>query len=642
MKHLRAPIITVAVTAFILALYPPIFLFRMKGISSCFSFFAGDAFYYFTIAKHTSWTPLFSFDSLTPTNGFHPLWQFYLKGCFSTINSLKNNQTQQLLLAYWTGAICIGIAAVLLSISVFKLTRKASLALISVVPGLLYFPLALADQKFGSLWSYINGMESAFSLLLFACLITFIMRSRVYVSNSLKTYTFTSLLVSLLILARLDDVFLIPALCVPLLWIKVSFRRKLTIAGILAGVPTLVLVGYCAFNFFYAGTPLPVSGQVKGEVAWGLNMSTLTAVIFPMTTLSNPMTWRALYNFIPAAISIIFIFTVGRRLYFIRRPPGNTVSLFSALSFYVLYKAIYNFVYVRFGHQGHWYYPISTYIGNILLAVWLARTFRMQGLNFRLNVPRHSRYKQTIYSVLGGAISLLLLICTIMLVMGRSSHPFMGGYSLRRVILMAITCSGAIYLLIFVLRLLRGQKEQVRIPVCFMISVLLVLYAANTMMAEKLNSQPHDNLYRFWQNRQTINQQIRQRYNGTGIIEHSDGIIAYSLNIPTMCNLGFTLDFPAMQARQSGNFFDLAYKRGFRWLASMNCLSFFPATLGQDVTKIISKTYAFPDLKIEKWVFRIVYIEPTSGCRFIAFEPRASHTIKDSTISSKSAPLDDQ
>src|SRR5579871_6992719 len=42
------------------------------------NFLAGDAFYYLDVARNWQSRPIFTFDGVHPTNGFHPLWQYLL------------------------------------------------------------------------------------------------------------------------------------------------------------------------------------------------------------------------------------------------------------------------------------------------------------------------------------------------------------------------------------------------------------------------------------------------------------------------------------------------------------------------------------------------------------------------------------
>src|ERR1700692_4341464 len=57
----------------------PLLLFvkRFSGLAAL-SMFAGDAFYYLTVARNSLHKPFYTFDGTYPTNGFHPVWQFLL------------------------------------------------------------------------------------------------------------------------------------------------------------------------------------------------------------------------------------------------------------------------------------------------------------------------------------------------------------------------------------------------------------------------------------------------------------------------------------------------------------------------------------------------------------------------------------
>lgn len=573
MKQLRVKAILVAGTALLLTLYPFIISYYFAGLSSCFSWFAADAFYYLAVAKNLSWSPIFSFDSIHPTNGFHPLWQAYLKTSFTVFPTLSDNQPAQLLFTYWSCALCIAVAAAILSLVVLKLTRSLSLSLISIVPGFLYFTLALHNQHLGALWSYVNGTESAFSLLLFACLVAFMLKFRVYDSEKLRTYIPVGIIVSALVLARLDDIFIIPALCFPLLFSQMSLSAKFSRWLILVGCPALVVLMYCAFNLAYAKTPLPVSGELKGDLAIMRNLFGLVNTVLPLSvvltldqlkagdwTVWRFFTGRALHNFLPFAASVGFLFVAFRRYRFFRLLPNNTQSLLVALSLYVVGKAAYNFVFVYFSHQGHWYYPVSICVANILVAVWLSRAKAILSLSIQ-----------------------------------------------------------------------RRRVTRKIVPIGFGISLLFVLYTANAMMATKA-VDPNQGAYQFWLHRESTTRQIRQQLDGKGILSFDDGIVAYSLDLPVMSGLGFTLDYPAVQAKKVGTLLDVAYERGFRWLTSVYYMPPLPTEVGKDVTADIRKARFLEDENINKWTFRLVYVHPKTGDKFIEFEPRANPTTMNSRL----------
>ncbi|MBN1548519.1 MAG: hypothetical protein JW902_17850 [Syntrophaceae bacterium] len=648
MKKSRVEAVFVPFTAFLLTLYPFVLSYQQSGLSSCFSSFAADAFYYLTVAKNLSWDPIFSFDGLHATNGFHPLWQVYLKTAFTFFPGLAGHQEAQLLYAYWTGAFCTAVAAAILSLVLRRLTRSSSLALIAVVPGLVYFVVALADQRYGALWSYVNGMESAFSLLLFAGLVAYVLKFKTFTTNKLLLYIPQAILVSSLVLARLDDVFIVPALCAPLLLSGFSRSGKFFRLAVLGGFPAIVILLYCAFNVSYAGTALPISSQIKGNLDWQFNVSKLKDVFLPFLPLAklwgNPwslwrnLTWRALHNCIPAILSIAFLLHVRRRNQSYCSFSSNTLRLLSALSLYVIAKAAYNFIFVGFWHQGHWYFPLSLLVASTLVAVHLSRATPALDFDFAVLIPLRHRVVRFVCIALLLVVLLTVFVYVATLAGSSSASPIVGNYSITRILVMlASTCLAGGILLVLV-SILRHRLNALRVPTGFVCTMLLVLFSSNTMMADKTESKYNQHYYRFWSNRDRTTAQIREVYSGIGVLSFDDGIVAYSLDIPVMSGLGFTLDLPALRAMQDGKLLDIAYARGFRWLTSLNYMPNMPAVVGQDVTEEVGAAFWLSAQDTSNWVFRIAYVEPETGCRFVEFERKQNHTTTGSTVPAEGAP----
>ena len=640
----RAATVLVASTAFLLTLYPFVLSYRQSGLSACFSSFAADAYYYLTVAKNLSWSPVFSFDSLHPTNGFHPLWQSYLKTAFAFFPGLSGNQAAQLLCAYWTGAFCTAVAAAILALVLQKLTRSASLALVAVLPGLIYFVVALASQRYGALWSYVNGMESPFSILLFGGLVAYVLKFKSFTSANPLICIPMALIASCLVLARLDDVFIVPALCAPFLLSRFSRRGQCFRLAVLAGCPALVILLYCAFNVSYAGTALPVSGQIKGGLGWQFNVSTVQNVFLNLGALCGwgggawpwwrQLTWRALHNCIPAVLSMGFLLEVWRGNQSYRALSSNTLRLLSALSLYVVAKAAYNLIFVSYWHQGHWYYPLSLLVASILVAVHVSVSKHTLNFDFAALIPLRHR------AVRFASVSLLLVIFlfvftyVVTLAGSRSASPVVGKYSLMRIaVMLAGTCLAG-GLLIVSTSILRHRLTTVRVPIGFACAILLVLFTSNAMMAEKAEFMYNQHYYRFWLNRDRTTAQIREIYSGVGVLSFDDGIVAYSLDLPVMSGLGFTLDLPAVRAKQEGRLLDVAYARGFRWLTSLNYMPSMPAAVGEEVTEEIGAASWLSAQTASNWSFRIAYIEPDTGCRFVEFEPKQNQTTTESRGSS--------
>ena len=86
-KKYHSTIIIVLTLFFIL--YVPFLTIKDKCFySGAISFFAADSFYYLNVADKFSKTNTFTYDGTHTTNGFHPLWQYFLANSFKYINRI--------------------------------------------------------------------------------------------------------------------------------------------------------------------------------------------------------------------------------------------------------------------------------------------------------------------------------------------------------------------------------------------------------------------------------------------------------------------------------------------------------------------------------------------------------------------------
>ena len=118
----QSVLIAIAVT--LLIAYPVLFAIAYYGIEAPFRFFAADAFYYLNIAHNIGKTPIFSFDGIYPTNGFHPLWQYYLSATFSLLNS----QNQEIYFATFSSILFMIIGGSLITIALSN--RRGSVPIV--------------------------------------------------------------------------------------------------------------------------------------------------------------------------------------------------------------------------------------------------------------------------------------------------------------------------------------------------------------------------------------------------------------------------------------------------------------------------------------------------------------------------------
>jgi hypothetical protein len=180
-----------------------------EGIKAPFEYFATDAFYYLTVAHNSVGMRFYTFDRTFPTNGFHPLWQFCLTRIFIL---LHGNQEAEILVTFYLSVLLTALGSSLFALALLELTRSAFLALLGTVPGIYYLLFSQINQFYDAQWSFVNGMESPLSILLFGLLLYVLVARKTLLEVTRKKILLVSGLVTLLILSRLDDVFLLASL----------------------------------------------------------------------------------------------------------------------------------------------------------------------------------------------------------------------------------------------------------------------------------------------------------------------------------------------------------------------------------------------------------------------------------------------
>ena len=548
---------TTSLIVFLAIIYAPVLSYLVSGSSAYFKFFAADTFYYLTIAANTSWSTIASFDGTYPTNGFHPLWQFLLKIIFSGFDDIS--QPQQISITFWLSVFLVGISGSIIAYALKKteIINSTWLIFLALSPGFLYFFLALPNPNYGNLWSYVNGMESPLSLFLFSLLFLFVVScKKSFETISTSNYLFAGLVTSLIILTRLDDVFIVIGLAVPILLSNQGVQEKLKRCIYFGFIPTLLICCYLFLNNHYADSALPISGQIKNGEAYIENILQLVNGFFPYKIIDSNdwgrwggYTWRVLHNLLPLTIAAIYLVFYFRNY---KKTSGNYYSRYNSflagLATYVILKGLYNFMFVHFTHQGHWYYAISILVANIIVAR---------------------------------------------------------------------------FLYIFIKNKTTGFADlTISSPYFLFISVLVALLVGNSILNEKAKSRYNLAYENLFNNRLNVRTALQDLDPDFKLLSFDDGIISYSLQIPTMSGLGFALDKEAFTAKTKGKFLDIAYKRGYRWLTSFIYMPRFEAKVGDDVSSYIKKAFWRPSrLELKKYRFHLVYIDPITNLKVISFEP---------------------
>jgi hypothetical protein len=236
-----------------------------------------DGFYYFQVARNLASGLGFSFDGLTQTNGFHPLWLFVITPLFALAQS---DVLLPLRLLVLLSALLSGGSAILL----YRILRRLVAPGIAAFTGLLWIILPRIHNI--TLHSGVEAGLNAFCILLFwHALVTFTpLAERRMV---LRQLALAGIFGMLAILSRLDNVFLV-AFGGLWLWLrlwsppaqKVKRKGKENVwawrfsTGFALFAPiAVVMLLYLAWNHFAFGTLTPVSGQVK--LWWGTLRNTV-------------------------------------------------------------------------------------------------------------------------------------------------------------------------------------------------------------------------------------------------------------------------------------------------------------------------------------------------------------------------------
>lgn len=361
---------------------PPLYTLVRCGPRGVFNYVHADAMLYLAVAKRSSLT-WYTFDGEQATNGFHPLWQFLV----TAVSGAVGNDPERLLVAaFLTGVAvtCLGVA--LTSLAILRYTGSPFLSFLTV-PGVYYLALGVGYDNW-SIWYAANGLESGVSVLATG-LALFVLARKVHLPGfsieSMYDPSFRGvawqlgLVLPLIMLARLDDVFVIPAFFLVFCFTPgLPFQRRVRPAFNVVAISTLVLVLYLGYNRAYADAFLPVSGSTKGGFVLFRSLYVGLSGVFPfLIDIKEAATGRAsvpvhleanVFRFVqmagPALMSLVYIVFAARSH---RNEPRYVLPIAFAIG--ILVKIAYNLTYVHLWHQGSWYYGLSVLMTTFFFCV---------------------------------------------------------------------------------------------------------------------------------------------------------------------------------------------------------------------------------------------------------------------------------
>lgn len=355
----------------------PMFLYYCKfRIGAALYFLAGDAFYYLDVARNFQSHRFFTFDGVHATNGFHPLWQYLLTyvAHFAPFSFSGSDPIGHIFLL---NLLIVSTGYGLLAIFAAQQMRFSWLVPIALCPGLTWFLMSVADSNYLSAWSYVNGMESGLSLLCFGL---FLLLMGHNISGGWKMIVGTFFL-GLAVLSRLDDVFFLLAFFAHTLW---RTPRQRVRAALPYAAPFLMIAVYMLYNRITVGACLPVSGATKFSFALWNNLIFGVFAVLPMSWDPQPfpappildysrwaeLTMRLLQLWLPILLCGGYL-AVGNKRRSLQHFPVLTCLCAGALA-----KGLYNLFFVSLWAQGFWYYPVSIFTCNVVLAVVLDKALQ--------------------------------------------------------------------------------------------------------------------------------------------------------------------------------------------------------------------------------------------------------------------------
>ena len=371
----------------------------LSGKRRPFGYAAADTFYYLVVARNIARHGSFSFDAEHATNGFHPLWQL-LTGALAFVTELFGGHGRALLL----GAILLGLGLVTAGVALLArafaddgvLSPWFTLLPVGVY-GFLLAPFWIARiavlaapttsmegpfPVYGTLWSYVNGMESGAVLCAFG-LCALLHRAWNQAPTLARAVRY-GLALAALTLARLDHVFF--ALALTAEWCLSAWRRRRPAPEWLAllaafGVPVATDL---AINIHWFGGAMPVSGALKTSFphvtqihvqslidTWKLGRDYNLFVLQREASLFVPVVFALAYLALTFRVEL-----AGRRVALHYRATTRAYDRFlTPTAAGVLGLAAYNILFLVDG-PGSWYVPISTLFVSLVVVALADRSAR--------------------------------------------------------------------------------------------------------------------------------------------------------------------------------------------------------------------------------------------------------------------------
>ncbi len=129
--------------------------------------------------------------------------------------------------------------------------------------------------------------------------------------------------------------------------------------------------------------------------------------------------------------------------------------------------------------------------------------------------------------------------------------------------------------------------------------------------------------YNFWRSRKVIVADLRERKPDIRIVEYEDGIINYSLGMPTIHGIGFVVDQAGFEADKAGRMLSYAHSRGFNTIGSLVYVRVPSESMSSaEIESVLRRSPYFRGQDLEDFKFKVLFIHSGTGATFIEFKPK--------------------
>lgn len=282
-----------------------------------------DFFYYVVIARHIVQTGVSTFDGVTLTNGYHPLWMLAVVA----IGAVFDTRSEGFFLAVFAAQAALVLGGV---VAFATLARRA------VATGFFSSGGAMAaSAAYGLLGAVIaaQGMEIALLWPLMPLLLSRLWR--LCDAPSLARAFAALLLLSATILSRLDAAVVFAPVCVAVLVLVIA-RRGLrpTLRLWPAALGLAPLVAYVLLNLAVFGGVTPISGEAKRLTVDGAGPGLSLAALKSFTETANATYWLSpIGSTLFSGLGLLAVVVTSRRRTF--AGAGLLLAGVGAVAFYV-------------------------------------------------------------------------------------------------------------------------------------------------------------------------------------------------------------------------------------------------------------------------------------------------------------------